>query len=177
MQDAMPDFGTMFADKFLETNLADGRSQMDLILRVKEEGAVSKDELESIFTIVGNFALDGIDSREKLVKIVMASQFFTWLQQLIETDINLSEVGLWAVECLMQEQTSKSHSKLAKKVYQIVLMIKNYEHYEDQFWSLVVACTAHSRTNCESAYSEFFRTALQAVYGSLDQQGTVMANF
>ena len=80
MQDAMPDFGTMFADKFLETNLADGRSQMDLILRVKEEGAVSKDELESIFTFVGNFALDGIDSREKLVKVVMGSQFFFWLQ-------------------------------------------------------------------------------------------------
>ena len=118
----MPDFSKMFADKFLEKNLAGERSQMDLILRVKGEGDLSKDELESIFTIVGNFALDGIDSREKLVKLVLSSQFFSWLKQTLASDVVLADLGLWAIECLMQEQSSKSYSKLSKKVYEIAVM-------------------------------------------------------
>ena len=76
---------------------------MDLILKVDSSEAQDLDELECLFHIVGNFALDGFDAREKLVEKILKSNFFDILLNQLSEKSKLSELGLWTVECLMQE--------------------------------------------------------------------------
>ena len=52
---------------------------MDLILKIDNSEMQNQEELECLFHIVGNFALDGIDAREKLVAKILKSNFFDLL--------------------------------------------------------------------------------------------------
>ena len=74
---------------------------------------MGKEELECILTSIGNFALDGIDAREKLCEEVMNSRFLIWIKEMIELDNEITELGLWAIESLMLEQGRKSWKKLS----------------------------------------------------------------
>ena len=77
----------MFADRFLENDEVTEKSLVDYILmtaeETKEKREVSREELDCIITVIGNFALDGIDAREKLCRRVISSQFLSWVQGLI----------------------------------------------------------------------------------------------
>ena len=81
---------------------------------------MSRDELDCILTIVGNFAVDGIDAREKLCGKVINSKFLSWISEMIKSNHELTELGLWAIESLMMEQGKKSVKKLSINVYAVV---------------------------------------------------------
>ena len=57
-------------------------------------------------TIIGNFALDGPNAREKLCEAVLNSTYLSWISDLILQSHEHTELGLVSVESIMKEQTA-----------------------------------------------------------------------
>ena len=177
--DEQLDHSQMFADSFLEQDEVTEKSLVDHVLLIgeTEDREMSRDELDCILTIIGNFSVDGIDAREKLCVKVINSKFLTWISEMIKSNNELAELGLWAIEGLMMEQGKKSVKKLSVNVYAIVKDLYDNQTHQYQFWSLLAACTAHSKVNCVRAHDDFYQMALGVIKTSLDFEGHGISDF